>query len=67
MKSLVMQGLSLEDVYCRLRTPFGQMHAVKVIYYSIKRDLARSHELNCAIEEGIITVSDDDGKSSPFA
>lgn len=41
LKSLVYQGLSLEDVYIRLRTPFAQMRTVGSMYNVISKDYDR--------------------------
>lgn len=37
IKNLVDEGLSLADIYIRLRTPFSQMSAVRMIYRLVRR------------------------------
>lgn len=39
IKELVYHGASLEEIYVKLRTPFGQLHAVKQAVRAIQREL----------------------------
>lgn len=39
IKELVYQGASLEEIYVKLRTPFGQLYAVKQAVRAIQREL----------------------------
>ena len=38
IKNLVEEGLSLEDIYIRLRTPFSQMVSVRMVYRIVRRN-----------------------------
>lgn len=43
IKELVLQGFTLEQVYIKLRTPFAQLNAVRLIYRDINRIIAEEN------------------------